>query len=69
MSHCHGTRAKDHDIYLSFLVSSMVLFECPIVLNSFTALGDASLFCCIFGIHDYERHLWPYDSPLTKDMT
>ena len=49
-SHSHGTPAKDRDIYLSFLVRMMELSERPIVLNSFAALGDASLFCCIFGI-------------------
>jgi hypothetical protein len=37
-----------------FLVRLMESFERPIVLNSFAALGDASLFCCIFGIHDYD---------------
>ena len=54
MSHCHGTRVNDRDIYLSFLVRLVELFTRLIVLNSFTALGDASLFNCIFGIHDYD---------------
>jgi hypothetical protein len=54
VSHCHGTRAKDHDIYLSFFgkVDGVVRVRyCTKLIRSWAIL---LCFVVFFGIDDYD---------------